>query len=136
MYRFVKDGNSSNQRLFMQGTSDKPVGPPITTDLSRKDIQSLEAVYTKRRLSTEVLGSSLESTKTSRKDEHGTRRITTRIIRKITTLSRGEENSVTEDLLKRGRSNDVAVRQEVARSSKQRAIQPKRVKVRLSSNII
>lgn len=139
MYRFVKDNSSSvpNQRLFVQGTSDTAtaagrsmLGPPITTDLSsRKDIENLQAVYTKRRVSTEVLGSSLESTKTSRKGENGTRRITTRIVRKITTLTRGEEKSVTEDLVKKAQSKDVRVRHHETGDIHQKAIKPKRVKV-------
>lgn len=135
MYRFVKDGSSSNvhnQRLFVQGTSASSghVGPPITTDLaSQKDIENLQAVYTKRRVSTEVLGSSLESTKTSRRGENGHRRITTRIVRKITTLTKGEEKSVTEDLLKRGQVKDERIRRYEATETHQRAIKPKRVKV-------
>lgn len=131
MYRFVKDtSGSTSKRLFMQGTSDgKALGPPIVTNLSNPDeIENLQAVYTKKRLSTEVLGSSLESTKTSRKNgDAGVRRITTRIVRKVTTLTRGEEQSLTEDLTKRAelRSHH---REEIAMI---KAIEPKRVKVRL-----
>ncbi|XP_066600570.1 uncharacterized protein [Prorops nasuta] len=99
MYRFSKGG-----RLFVQGTreeddrdnvaaSNAPTGNPASDDL--------QAVYTKRRLSTEVLGSSIESTKTSRRGENGTKRIVTRIVRKTTTLTRGEEKSVPQDLTKR-----------------------------------
>ncbi|XP_011313476.1 uncharacterized protein, partial [Fopius arisanus] len=94
MYRFSKSG-----RLFVQGTReeddrDNVAGSsPAGTDL--------QAIYTKRRLSTEVLGSSIESTKTSKRGENGTRRIVTRIIRKTTTLTRGEEKSVAEDLTNR-----------------------------------
>lgn len=133
MYRFVKD----NKRLFVQGTSDGNssghVGSPppaIVTDLaSRKDVKSLQAVYTKRRVSTEVLGSSLESTKTSRSGENGQRRITTKIVRKITTLSRGEEKSVAEDLLKQGQVKDERVRRYQVAETQYKAIKPKRVKV-------
>jgi hypothetical protein len=39
--------------------------------------------------------------KTSKRGENGTKRIVTRIIRKTTTLTRGEERSVAEDLTKR-----------------------------------
>lgn len=130
MYRFVKDTSGTSKRLFMQGTSDgKTLGPPIVTNFSNPDeIENLQAVYTKKRLSTEVLGSSLESTKTSRKNgDGGGRRITTRIVRKVTTLTRGEEQSLTEDLTKRAelRSHH---REEIATI---KAIEPKRVKVRL-----
>ena len=50
------------------------------------------------------LGSSIESTKTSRRGENGTKRIVTRIVRKTTTLTRGEERCVAEDLTKRATS--------------------------------
>lgn len=128
MYRFVKD-----KRLFMQGTSDGKTSPalgsPIVTHFSNPDeVDNVQAVYTKKRLSTEVLGSSLESTKTSRKNGDGTRRITTRIVRKVTTLTRGEEQSLQEDLPKRA-AERISHREESAEIIK--AIEPKRVKVRL-----
>ncbi|XP_018398747.1 PREDICTED: plectin-like [Cyphomyrmex costatus] len=97
LYRFSKGG-----RLFVQGTSEDDgrdgVSPSPTGSRSADD---LRAIYTKRRLSTEVLGSSIESTKTSRRGENGTKRIVTRIVRKTTTLTRGEERSASEDLTKR-----------------------------------
>ncbi|XP_016957059.1 dystonin isoform X34 [Drosophila biarmipes] len=53
-----------------------------------------------KRISTEVLGSSVESTKTSQRAPNGHRRVTTHIVRKVTTLSRAEENAQpAEDLL-------------------------------------
>lgn len=117
----------------MQGTSDgktsPAVGPPIVTHFSNPDeIENLQAIYTKKRLSTEVLGSSIESCKTSRKNGDGSRRITTRIVRKVTTLTRGEEQSLTEDLSKRAESRSHRSREETAETIK--AIEPKRVKVR------
>lgn len=103
MYKFVKD--SSAKRLFMQGTSsDNPnqaLGPPIVTSLDQVN-GDVQAVHTKKKLSTEVLGSSLETIKTNRKGEDGSRRITTRIVRKVTTLTRGEEQSRAEDLKRQG----------------------------------
>lgn len=92
---------------------------------------SLMAIYTKKRLSTEVLGSSLESTKVSRKSENGARRITTRIVRKVTTLSRGEEKSSPHELMRRASGRQIAETSEYARNAEMRAIQPKRVKVLL-----
>jgi hypothetical protein len=133
MYRFVKDGNSGgSKRLFVHGTSgdssSRVLGPPIVTHFSdTQQIDNLQAVYTKKHLSTEVLGSSLESTKTSRRAEDGTRRITTRIVRKVTTLTRGEEKSVAEDLTRRAVSRSIQSREDVAKRTE--AVQPKRVKV-------
>lgn len=112
MYRFVKDSSpsASPKRLFMQGTvPDNPanpkMGPPIVTHFNhsndRDNRDNLQAVYTRKKLSTELLGSSFESTKTSRCGEDGKRRITTKIVRKVTTLTRGEEQSKAEDLTKR-----------------------------------
>lgn len=132
LYKFVKDNASggSSKRLFMEGgTSKKTLGPPIVTHFSDKsEIDNLQAVYTKKHLSTEVLGSSIESTKTSRRAEDGTRRITTKIVRKLTTLTRGEEKSVAENLTKRAKSYSIQSKEEVARSKE--AVKPKKVKVR------
>lgn len=139
MYRFLKDsskGGSSSGRLFLQGTTSdqSKIGPPIVTDLSSvQDADDLKAIYTRKRLSTEVLGSSFESTKTSKFGDDGRRRITTKIVRKVTTLTRGEEQNREEDLTKRAQvksiesAKDVAIRNATAK--------PKRVKVRSLSFI-
>lgn len=139
MYKFLKDNSksgSSSGRLFLQGatTDQKKIGSPIVTDLSAPhDSDDLKAVYTRKRLSTEVLGSSFESTKTSKFGEDGRRRITTKIVRKVTTLTRGEEQSREEDLTKRAQvkciesANDAATRTTTS--------VPKRVKVRSLSFI-
>ncbi|XP_032570431.1 dystonin isoform X37 [Drosophila sechellia] len=59
-----------------------------------------QQVTRNKRISTEVLGSSVESTKTSQRAPNGHRRVTTHIVRKVTTLSRAEENTQpAEDLL-------------------------------------
>ncbi|XP_034109863.1 dystonin isoform X45 [Drosophila albomicans] len=61
---------------------------------------SYHQVTRNKRISTEVLGSSVESTKTSQRAPNGHRRVTTHIVRKVTTLSRAEENQQpAEDLL-------------------------------------
>ncbi|XP_046739124.1 microtubule-actin cross-linking factor 1 isoform X47 [Diprion similis] len=102
MYRFSKGG-----RLFVQGTREDDdrdnvaASNPTGSNAAAAAAADLQAIYTKRRLSTEVLGSSIESTKTSKRGENGTRRIVTRIVRKTTTLTRGEEKSVAEDLTRR-----------------------------------
>lgn len=112
MYHFVKDNSSGSKRLFVQGTTGNgtangaanggPVGPPKVTSFSNmEDMNNLQAVITRKRLSAEVLGSSLESTKTSRKSDDGTRRITTRILRKVTTMTRGEEKKDAEGLVRK-----------------------------------
>lgn len=133
MYRFVKDSSqtgSKSKRLFVQGTSSdqNKFGPPIVTNLSTPgDADDLKAVYTKKRLSTEVLGSSFESTKTSRCDDDGRRRITTRIVRKVTTLTRGEEQSRAEDLTRRAAVKSIEHTKDVVKNAD--AVKSKRVKV-------
>lgn len=133
MYRFVKDNTQtgSSKRLFVQGTSSdqkSKFGPPIVTNLSTPGAaDNLKAVYTKKRLSTEVLGSSFESTKTSKCDDDGRRRITTRIVRKVTTLTRGEEQSRAEDLTKKAAVKSIESAKDVAKNAD--AVRPKRVKV-------
>lgn len=139
MYKFIKDssksGSSSGGRLFLQGaTSDQSkIGPPIVTNLSAHDSDDLKAIYTRKRLSTEVLGSSFESTKTSKFGEDGRRRITTKIIRKVTTLTRGEEQSRQENLTKR--SQVKSIESAVDTATRTTTAEPKRVKVRSLSFI-
>ena len=140
MYRFVKDSGSS--RLFVQGTregSDREnvydnVDP--TSDRRRRSNNSnnnvnddLEALHTRRRFTTEMEGSNEESSRVLRNKSEGRKLITTRIIRKTTTLTRGEEQTVSESLLHSAGSvvNVVPIR---SSQNYYPAIQPKKQKVR------
>lgn len=128
MYRFVK-GSGGSSRLFVQGTREGGDRDDINGGVVPHDdeINDLQAVYTRRRLNTEVLGSTLETTKTSRRPSSGTRSVTTRIVRKTTTLTRGEERTVMESLMRR--AGDQALVQVAERVVRQPAIHPKRAKV-------
>jgi hypothetical protein len=129
MYRFVK-GAGGSSRLFVQGTREGGDRDDINGGVvpHHDDISDLHAVYTRRQLNTEVLGSTVETTKSSRRPGSGTRSVTTRIVRKTTTLTRGEEHSVTESLVRR--AGDQALVQGAERVVQQPAIQPKRAKVK------
>ncbi|XP_053618600.1 microtubule-actin cross-linking factor 1 isoform X38 [Plodia interpunctella] len=96
--RIVHDGNQTH---FEYDGGESALAVP--TSAGGRGISELQAIHTNKRLSTEVLGSSLESTKISKKDDSGQRRITTRIVRKVTTLTRGEEKASAEDLARGGR---------------------------------
>lgn len=128
MYRFMK-GAGGASRLFVQGTREGGDRDDINGDVvpHHDDINDLQAVYTRRQLNTEVLGSTVKTTKTSRRPSSGTRSVTTRIVRKTTTLTRGEERTVTESLVRR--ADDQAVVQAAERVVLQPAIQAKRAKV-------
>lgn len=92
------------------------------------DTQSYEAITRNKRLSTEVLGSSMESTKLSQRGESGHRRITTHIVRKVTKMSRAEEQSHAQNLLPpQGSRNSVRTTEFGYMES--RSIEPKRPKV-------
>uniref|UniRef100_A0A182T514 Uncharacterized protein n=1 Tax=Anopheles maculatus TaxID=74869 RepID=A0A182T514_9DIPT len=56
-----------------------------------------------KRLSTEVLGSTLETTKSSQRAADGHRRMTTHIVRKITTLTRAEEQEQADNMIRQNR---------------------------------
>lgn len=87
-----------------------------------------QQVTRNKRTSTEILGSSLESTKLSQRAANGHRRITTHIVRKVTTLSRAEEQQQAESLLpptKMLRSTELEYRQSVQHPPLQ-AIEPRR----------
>lgn len=64
------------------------------------NVSSLQAITRNKRTSTEILGSSFESKKLSQSAPDGHRRITTHIVRKVTTLSRAEENAASQNLIK------------------------------------
>lgn len=90
--RIVHEGNQTH----FEYDGESALAVPMSA--GGHGVSELQAIHTNKRLSTEVLGSSLESTKISKKDEAGQRRITTRIVRKVTTLTRGEENASIEEL--------------------------------------
>lgn len=92
-----------SRRLFVQGTRENDDKDNVK-DLST-DVQDLQAVHTRRHLSTDVHGSSEESSKKFR--NAGTKYITTRLVRKTTTLTRGEEKSVSESMMRSGESSIV-----------------------------
>lgn len=93
--RIIHDGNQTH----FEYDADRALAVPLSA--GGRGMSELQAIHTNKRMSTEVLGSSLESTKISKKDDSGQRRITTRIVRKVTTLTRGEEKASAEDV--RGR---------------------------------
>lgn len=64
------------------------------------NVSSLQAITRNKRTSTEILGSSFESKKLSQRAPDGHRRITTHIVRKVTTLSRAEEIADSQNLIK------------------------------------
>lgn len=71
--------------------------------------QSMQAITRNKRSSTEVLGSSFESKKHSQRATDGHRRITTHIVRKMTTMSRAEENAQTQDLMHTSQNNTTEI---------------------------
>lgn len=85
----------------------------------------LQQITRNKRMSTEVLGSTMETSKISQKAPDGHRRHVTHIVRKVTTLSRAEEREQANNMIKF--SNDKKTI-ELGYSATQ-AIQPKRVKV-------
>lgn len=92
----------------------------------RDTSSDLTQITRNKRLSTEVLGSTMETTKTSQKAPDGHRRHVTHIVRKVTTLSRAEEREQANNMIKF--SNDKKTI-ELGFSSTQ-ALEPnKRVKV-------
>lgn len=127
MYRFTKSAGGSN-RLFVQGTREGGDRDDVNGGVvPHNDVNNLQAVYTRRQLNTEVLGSTVETTRTSRIPSSGMRSVTTRILRKTTTLTRGEEHSVTETLVRQAEERSLV--QVPERVVLQPAIPRKRVKV-------
>lgn len=140
MYRFVKDSSSS--RLFVQGTRERSDRDNVYDNGVVYDQrvhrdspdQNLETLHTRRRLSTEMEGSSEESSRVLRNKAEGRKMITTRIIRKTTTVTRGEEQTVSESLTHTAGNvvNVVPIR---SSRNYYPAIQAKKQKVRIPQNI-
>lgn len=99
---------------------------------SDKPTTDLQQITRNKRLSTEVLGSTMETTKTSERQADGHRRHVTHIVRKVTTLSRAEEREQANNMIKF--SNDKRIT-ELGYMSTQ-AIEPKRVKVFVLGNLL
>lgn len=100
-------------------------GNALTYSVPIRDSDDLQQITRNKRLSTELLGSSMETTKTSQKAPDGHRRHVTHIVRKVTTLSRAEEREQANNMIKF--SNDKKTI-ELGYSATQ-ALEPKRVKV-------
>lgn len=140
MYRFVKSSrheSSSNgpatgsRRLFVQGTREGDDRDQLAVSVPERD--DLQAVYTSRHLSSEVQGSSHEAHKVSRRPSAGMKCVTTRIVRKTTTLTRGQEKSVSESLLRAGEYTNVHVPEHHSTTTNTHyAIEAKRAKVILT----
>lgn len=88
------------------------------------NVQSMQAITRNKHMSTEVLGSSFESKKLSQRASDGHRRITTHIVRKVTTMSRAEENAQSQNLIQSAQNRTT----EIGYMTTQ-AIEPKRPKV-------
>lgn len=73
------------------------------------NVSTLQEITRNKRTSTEILGSSFESKKLSQRAPDGHRRITTHIVRKVTTLSRAEENAHAENLIKTAQNKTTAI---------------------------
>lgn len=72
----------------------------VPTRDSGRSSSDLQQITRNKRMSTEVLGSTMETTKTSQKAPDGHRRHVTHIVRKVTTLSRAEEREQANNMIK------------------------------------
>lgn len=132
--RYESHSSSSPQRI--QPTAAVPSSS--LNDVSREVIHystnnndngydvtdNVQAITRNKRTSTEVLGSSFESKKLSQRANDGHRRITTHIVRKVTTLSRAEENAQSQNLVHTAQNKTT----EIGYMTTQ-AIEPKKQKV-------
>ena len=108
---------SSHKVVHYSTRNDSPFDVP-------DGVNSLHAITRNKRTSTEVLGSSFESKKLSQRSTDGNRRITTHIVRKVTTLSRAEENAQNQNLIQTAQTKATEFG-----FMQTQAIEPKRPKV-------
>lgn len=120
---YPRDSRNASTRDVVDGRSNALVlSVPVRGGSSTTD---LHEIVRNKRLSTEVLGSTLETTKTSQRNSEGHRRHVTHIVRKVTTLSRAEEKEHANNMIKF--SNDKKTT--ALNFMTTQAIEPKRVKV-------
>ncbi|XP_055907401.1 dystonin isoform X24 [Eupeodes corollae] len=93
------------------------------------DVNSFHSITKNKRMSTEVLGSSMERTKLSQRAPDGHRRITTHIVRKVTTLSRAEEKEQAQNLLHSSGKSVRTTEIGYYNNAPPQAIEPKRQKI-------
>lgn len=108
--------NDVSREVIHYATNNNDNGYDVT--------DNVQAITRNKRTSTEVLGSSFESKKHSQRATDGHRRITTHIVRKVTTLSRAEENAQSQNLVHTAQNKTT----EIGYMTTQ-AIEPKKQKV-------
>lgn len=127
--------SSSPQRITAAPSSDvsREVIHYSTNNDNGYDVtDNVQAITRNKRTSTEVLGSSFESKKLSQRATDGHRRITTHIVRKMTTMSRAEENAQSQNLVHSTQNKTT----EIGYMTTQ-AIEPKKPKVcKMKENFI
>lgn len=107
--------------------SDLQLAIPSSIQHNNKEqITQLQAITKNIRTSSDILGQSFETVKTSQRQPDGNRRITTHIVRKITTVSRAEETQDAQDLIREARKTQTT---EYGVFETTNAIEPKRAKV-------
>ncbi|XP_031629797.1 dystonin isoform X13 [Contarinia nasturtii] len=111
--------NDVSREVIHYSNNDNNNGYDVTDN-----VQSMQAITRNKRTSTEVLGSSFESKKLSQRATDGHRRITTHIVRKVTTLSRAEENAQSQNLMHSAQNKTT----EIGYMTTQ-AIEPKKQKI-------
>lgn len=117
--------HQSNSKLkSITNGNDLALAIPSTIN-NREEIKELQAITKNKRVSSDVLGNSFETIKTSQRTPDGNRRITTHILRKVTTISRAEESLDSQNLIREAKNTQTS---QYGYESTQ-AIEPKRPKV-------
>ncbi|XP_050079910.1 dystonin isoform X27 [Anopheles maculipalpis] len=91
-WRALPSSLAYGNELVVATPRGTPAGGTVVSEVTRN-----------KRLSTEVLGSTLETTKSSQRAADGHRRMTTHIVRKITTLTRAEEQEQADSMIRQNR---------------------------------
>lgn len=84
--------SSNNALVYSLPVRDEDIDIGMTKDLQQ--------ITRNKRLSTEVLGNTMHTTKTTQRGADGHKRHVTHIVRKVTTLSRAEERAQANNMIK------------------------------------
>ena len=139
MYRFLKSGGPGG-RLFLSGSRQNDDNDKMSVQSGsfgnnkEPDDADLHQVLTHRRLTTETAASGQDSTRVERKGK--IKSVTTRIVKKTTTVTRGEQKMVAEAVLKTSETHNENINNKAPHTTwRTQLIQPiKRAKMQAVSN--
>ncbi|KAK7075680.1 hypothetical protein SK128_013586 [Halocaridina rubra] len=139
MYRFQRSGGPGG-RLFLSGSRQAEDNDRISVHsgslaANDQDDADLHQVLTHRRLTTETQASGQDSTRVERRGK--IKSVTTRVVKKTTTVTRGDQRMVAEAILKTSDSHQEDINNTVPQSGwHSRSVKRPKMHAGIGSNVL